>query len=86
MSEKLKKINQIKFVSPFARYLAILPLAEKQRHEEQARLDQENKKKKLCPEKTENLEEYVNMRDICILCLNSKLYFFFRYLGGGNKT
>lgn len=63
----MKKIKAIKFVSPFARYLAILPLAEKQRIEEQARVDRENKKKKLCPEKTENLEEYVIFIGILII-------------------
>lgn len=52
------KVNEIKFVSPYARYLAILPLAEKQRLEELARTEIENKKKKLCPDKIE--EEYVS--------------------------
>lgn len=60
INENLKKINLVKFVSPFARYLAILPLAEKERLEELARTEAENKKKKLCPEKSDNLEEYVS--------------------------
>lgn len=59
-NDNLKKINLVKFVSPFARYLAILPLAEKQRLEELARTEAENKKKKLCPDKTDSLEEYVS--------------------------
>lgn len=51
LRSKIDRVKQIKFVSPYARYLAILPVAEKQRLVEQARLDEENKKKKLCPDK-----------------------------------
>lgn len=46
------KLRQIKFVSPYARYLAVLPFAEKQRLEEIARKADLDRKKKLCPENT----------------------------------
>lgn len=48
---KSSNIEKVKFVSPFARYLAVLPFAEKQRMEEIARIAEANRKKKLCPEK-----------------------------------
>lgn len=54
-----KKLNQIKFVSPYTRYLAMLPFAEKQRLEELAKQEEENKKKRLCPEV--NPEEFVSV-------------------------
>lgn len=47
---KLQRIRQLHFVSPFARYLANVPVAEKQRKDEQQRLDEANSRKKLCPE------------------------------------
>lgn len=47
----LPGIGKIKFVSPYSRYLAVLPFAEKQRAEELAREAEENSKRKLCPEK-----------------------------------
>lgn len=51
LRSKIDRVKEIKFVSPYARYLAILPLAEKQRLADQAKLDLENSKKKLCPDK-----------------------------------
>lgn len=58
-TEKTKKskksslpvIEKIKFVSPYSRYLAVLPFAEKQRAEELAKEAEENSKRKLCPQK-----------------------------------
>lgn len=48
---KSTKARQVKFVSPYARYLAVLPFAEQQRLEEIARKAEADRKKKLCPEK-----------------------------------
>lgn len=47
-----KPINgeQIKFFSPYARYLAVLPFAEQERLAESARLAEVNRKRKLCPD------------------------------------
>lgn len=42
--------NQVKFFSPFERYLAVLPFAEQERLAESVRLAEENKKRKLCPD------------------------------------
>lgn len=47
----LPEIEKIKFVSPYSRYLAVLPFAEKQRAEELAKEAEENLKRKLCPQK-----------------------------------
>lgn len=47
----LPDIEKIKFFSPYSRYLAVLPFAEKQRAEELAKEAEENRKRKLCPEK-----------------------------------
>ncbi|CAD6992966.1 unnamed protein product [Ceratitis capitata] len=41
--------NGIKFVSPYQRYRAMLPLIEKQKAEEAAHIEAENKKRQLCP-------------------------------------
>ncbi|XP_011189712.2 exosome component 10 [Zeugodacus cucurbitae] len=41
--------SNIKFVSPYQRYLAMLPLVEKEKAEEAARIEAENKKRQLCP-------------------------------------
>lgn len=46
------KLREVKFVSPYARYLAVLPFAEKQRLEEMARKAEIDRKKRLCPENT----------------------------------
>ncbi|XP_067617053.1 exosome complex component 10 homolog [Eurosta solidaginis] len=43
-------LSSIKFVSPYQRYLAVLPLAEKEKAEEAARIEAENKKRQLCPD------------------------------------
>jgi len=59
MKEKLNRLKKIKFVSPYARYLAILPIAEQQRLEDLKKQQEANKLKRLCPEKTENMDEYV---------------------------
>lgn len=47
-----KTVNgaQIKFFSPYARYLAVLPFAEQERLAETARKAEENRKRKLCPD------------------------------------
>lgn len=41
---------QAKFVSPYERYLAVLPFAEQERLAETAKLTEENRKRKLCPD------------------------------------
>ncbi|XP_053970145.1 exosome component 10 [Anastrepha ludens] len=47
---KQKQLHSaIKFISPYQRYLAMLPLAEKEKAEEAARIEAENKKRRLCP-------------------------------------
>lgn len=42
--------TQIKFFSPYSRYLAVLPFAEQERLAETARLAEVNRKRKLCPD------------------------------------
>lgn len=42
--------DQIKFFSPYARYLAVLPFAEQERSIESAKRAEENRKRKLCPD------------------------------------
>lgn len=49
--KKANKGAQIKFVSPYARYLAVLPFAEQQRQEELAKAAEESRKRKLCPDR-----------------------------------
>ncbi|KAG4077921.1 hypothetical protein HA402_013855 [Bradysia odoriphaga] len=61
--EKLNRLKKIKFVSPYARYLAILPIAEQQRLEELKKQQEANKLKRLCPERTENMEDYVVIKE-----------------------
>lgn len=41
---------QLKFISPYERYLAVLPFAEQERIAETARLAELNRKRKLCPD------------------------------------
>ncbi|XP_055903687.1 exosome component 10 [Eupeodes corollae] len=53
VKEKLKKLQQMQFISPYARYVAVLPLVEIEKREELARIEAENAKKVLCPVKTE---------------------------------
>lgn len=53
------KLKKIKFVSPFTRYKLILPFAEQQRLEAQAKEEELNKTKLLCPVKTEVTEEFI---------------------------
>lgn len=52
------KLKKIKFVSPFTRYKLILPFAEQQRLEAQAKEEELNKHKLLCPVKIE-VEEFI---------------------------
>lgn len=44
------KGDQIKFFTPYERYLAVLPFAEQERLAETARIAEENRKRKLCPD------------------------------------
>lgn len=53
------KLKKIKFVSPFTRYKLILPFAEQQRLEAQAKEEEINKTKMLCPVKAEVAEEFI---------------------------
>lgn len=50
--EKQNTVNdaQVKFFSPYARYLAVLPFAEQERLIETAKRAAENRKRKLCPD------------------------------------
>lgn len=45
----------IKFISPYSRYIAVLPFAEKERQAESARLAAESRKRKLCPDSSTNV-------------------------------
>lgn len=45
------EIDGVKFISPYSRYSAVLPFAEKQRAEELAKEAEESRKRKLCPDK-----------------------------------
>lgn len=53
IKEKLDKLSKVIFVSPYERYKAMIPLIEKQKQEEAARLASENSFKLLCPIKTD---------------------------------
>lgn len=53
VKEKLNKLQQMKFISPYARYVAVLPLVEIEKQEELAKIEAENAKKLLCPVKSE---------------------------------
>lgn len=44
------QFDQVKFTSPYKRYLAVLPFAEQERLAETVKLAEENRKRKLCPE------------------------------------
>lgn len=48
--ESLPPSVQAKFISPYERYLAVLPFAEQERLDETAKLAEENRKRKLCPD------------------------------------
>lgn len=48
-NKKLAKLKDIKFITPYSRFLSILPAAEEQERLENARVAEEAKKKKLCP-------------------------------------
>lgn len=81
MRSKIDRVKQIKFVSPYARYLAILPLAEKQRIADQAQLDLENSKKKLCPDKVAPEDQkFVSIVSSCSVILPSTVYIIILYL------
>lgn len=41
---------QVKFSSPYKRYIAVLPFAEQERLAESARIAEQNRKRKLCPD------------------------------------
>lgn len=41
---------QVKFSSPYRRYIAVLPFAEQERLAESARIAEQNRKRKLCPD------------------------------------
>lgn len=74
VSGKATIIHNIKFVSPYQRYLAMLPLAQKHRLEEIAKHTEQNRKKQLCPEK--NIiytNDKVTVSDYFFF-LSSKLY------------
>lgn len=59
----MQKLKKIKFVSPFTRYKLILPFAEQQRLEAQAKEEELNKTKLLCPVKVEVTEEFISTKD-----------------------
>lgn len=48
-NKKLAKLGEIKFITPYSRFLSILPVAEEQERLENERAAEEAKKKKLCP-------------------------------------
>lgn len=51
MQSKLHQLaEKQKILLPYRRYLAVLPTVEKEKREEAARIDAENKKRQLCPE------------------------------------
>lgn len=52
-NKAIVKAAQIPFFSPYARYLAVLPFAEKERQAETARLTAESRKRKLCPDSSD---------------------------------
>lgn len=51
-------VAQIKFSSPYERYIAVLPFAEQERLAEAAQIAEQNKKRKLCPD---------SVFDVCII-------------------
>lgn len=50
IDKKVLPTVQAKFISPYERYLAVLPFAEQERLAETAKLAEENRKRKLCPD------------------------------------
>lgn len=48
-NKKLTTLKDIKFITPYSRFLSILPVAEEQERLDNARAAEEAKKKKLCP-------------------------------------
>lgn len=53
---------QIKFSSPYERYIAVLPFAEQERLAESARIAEQNRKRKLCP------DSVIDVRIILHIC------------------
>lgn len=53
------KGDQIKFFTPYERYLAVLPFAEQERLAESARIAEENRKRKLCPDSVTDVSKMI---------------------------
>lgn len=84
LRSKVDRVKEIKFVSPYARYLAILPLAEKQRLADQARKDLEDSKKKLCPDKV--APEDQKFVSLSVLSIQNYLLIVFLFLLGRSSN
>lgn len=52
---------QLKFSSPYERYIAVLPFAEQERLAEQARVAEQNRKRKLCPDSVIDVRILLNV-------------------------
>lgn len=67
-AEKKSTVNgtQLKFSSPYERYLAVLPFAEQERLAETARIAEQNKKRKLCPDSVITVRKTFHFHNIHI--------------------
>ena len=54
---------EVKFSSPYKRYIAVLPFAEQERLAESARIAEQNRKRKLCPD------------SVIEVCIKNKIFF-----------
>lgn len=62
--KKSIKGSEMKFFSPYARYLAVLPIAEKERLAELAKKAEENRKRKLCPDSIIDVSKIITIKNV----------------------
>lgn len=67
----------MKFISPYSRYLAVLPFVQQQRIEELSKQQEENKKKKLCPDNIPEENSVINFLNFKMPLLKKMKYIYF---------
>lgn len=79
--------SRVKFFSPYARYLAVLPFAEQERLAETARLAEKNRKRKLCPDSVITVSK-MNLREnyFFLFRIGINIFFFHSFVQDSKPT